>query len=55
MIALCDCPEPPATGSDYPDDMHVHDGCRVYHKGARCAAAPDPSEKDEDRQSVLPL
>jgi len=33
---LCKCPEPIAGGEDYPDNMHTHDGCRVYHKGKIC-------------------
>lgn len=44
---LCDCPEPEARGEDWPDDMHVHDGCRMYHRGKVCHL--------NDRQAVLPL
>jgi len=32
---VCSCPEPAAKRLDEP--MHVHDGCLVYHTGARCA------------------
>ena len=33
---ICECEEPPADYGDWPDDMHVHDGCRVWHRGAAC-------------------
>ena len=42
---LCSCPEPPAHGEDWPDNMHVHEGCRVYHRFKDCAIG----------QGVLPL
>lgn len=34
---LCMCPEPAATGEDWPDNMHTHDGCAVYHRLRECA------------------
>lgn len=38
MTPLCTCPEPAATfPEDYPDGMHTHEDCRVYHKGKECA------------------
>lgn len=43
---LCDCPEPPARGEDWPDNAHTHAGCRVYHKGKACRL---------DKQKKLPL
>ena len=33
---LCGCPEPVAGAEDYPDNMHAHEGCRVYHEGKDC-------------------
>ena len=44
-MILCGCPEPPATGEDWPDNMHTHEGCRVYHSFKDCAIG----------QGVLPL
>jgi len=34
---ICQCPEPPARGEDWPDNMHLHEGCRVYHRFKDCA------------------
>lgn len=34
---FCVCAEPPASLENWPDDMHLHDGCRVYHTGKECA------------------
>ena len=48
---LCTCHEPQA---EYPDDwlnMHTHDGCRVFHRGAECALNAD----GELKQPKLPL
>ena len=36
---LCDCPEPPARGEDWPDNAHLHIGCRVWHRGKVCGLA----------------
>ena len=36
MIRLCACPEPQASGAHYPDDMHRHPGCIVFHAGVVC-------------------
>lgn len=33
---LCRCDEPEASAEHYPDDMHTHEGCRVYHVGKAC-------------------
>ena len=43
--SICPCTEPAAHGEDWPDNMHVHEGCRVYHRGKDCGAG----------QGVLPL
>jgi hypothetical protein len=37
---LCSCQEPPADETHYPDDMHVHETCRVYHAGRTCTIPP---------------
>ena len=42
---ICSCPEPAARGEDWPDNMHTHEGCRVYHRFKDCAIG----------QGVLPL
>ena len=43
--SICPCTEPAAHGEDWPDNMHTHEGCRVYHRFKDCAAG----------QGVLPL
>lgn len=43
---LCDCPEALAGDGDYPDDMHTHDGCRIYHRGKICIMTKPKSELD---------
>ena len=39
---ICPCPEEPADGAvDFvkaqPVNAHIHEGCNVWHKGARCS------------------
>jgi hypothetical protein len=50
--SLCACDEPEANQSHYPDDMHVHPGCIVFHAGRTCAL---PEKKVPDGQRRLPL
>lgn len=41
---LCDCPEPQAAYEHWPDDMHTHESCPVFHAGVMCAL---PKEQPE--------